>query len=52
MIFRYVRRHLVLDYLRCGWHIASADLGHHSQWAVLMCWVCDCRCAEPTLDGP
>jgi hypothetical protein len=36
MIFRYVQHQFVLDYLRCGWHIASADLGYHAQFAVLM----------------
>jgi hypothetical protein len=50
MILRYARHQLVLDYLRCGWHIiTSAELGYHSQWAVLMQCLCDCRCVEPTL---
>ena len=48
MIFRYVQHQFVLDYLRCGWHIASADLGYHAQFAVLMQWLCDCRCVEPS----
>jgi hypothetical protein len=39
MIFRYVRHQSVLG-----------DLGYDSQWAVLMQWLCDCRCVESTPD--
>lgn len=41
--FRYVTHENVLDYLRCGWHIATTDLGHHSFYSVLMVWLCSCR---------
>ena len=46
--FRYVKHQDVINYLRVGWHIASADLGsYHGQWAVLCVWLCECRCVEP-----
>ena len=47
MIFRYVTHDRVLDYLMCGWHIAAADIGHHSFYGVLMQWLCDCEMVEP-----
>lgn len=47
LIFRFVRHERVLDYLMCGWHIAQVDLGHHSEWAVLMQWLCECPMVEP-----
>lgn len=45
--FRFVRHERVIMYLQLGWHIAQADLGHHSQWAILMQWLCPCRMVEP-----
>lgn len=46
--YRYVIHERVLDYLRLGWAVA-ADLGPtHGQWSVLMIWLCDCRCVEPS----
>jgi len=43
MIFRYVPLHLVEDYCRVGWLPTTALFGtHHSDYAVLMQWLCDC----------
>jgi hypothetical protein len=47
LIYRFVAHHRVHDYLNVGWHIASADIGHHSAWSVLMHWPCDCKMVEP-----
>jgi len=47
MTFRFVPHERVLDYLKIGWHIASADLGHHARYSVLMQWMCGCRMVEP-----
>ena len=47
MIFRYVTHDRVLDYLMCGWHIATVDIGHHGFYGVLMQWTCNCKMVEP-----
>lgn len=47
MIFRIVVHERVLDYLNCGWHIAETDLGYHTQFSVLMQWLCPCEPVEP-----
>jgi hypothetical protein len=47
MIFRYVPHERVLDYLLIGWHIGVSDLGHHSNYAVLLRWLCTCKPVEP-----
>lgn len=47
MIFRFVAHERVLDYLMVGWHIATVDLGHHSQYSVLLQWLCPCQMVEP-----
>lgn len=47
MIFRFVAHERVIDYLMCGWHIAGFDLGHHSEYSVLMQWLCSCKMVEP-----
>ena len=46
-IFRFVVHERVLDYARLGWWIVETDLGHHSEYAVLMQWLCDCKVVEP-----
>jgi hypothetical protein len=51
-VFRYVRHPDVIDYLRLGWHIAEADLGRHSEWAILMEWLCQCNMVEPCSSKP
>lgn len=45
--YRYVLHERVLDYLKCGWHIAQHDLGHHTYYSVLMIWLCNCNRIEP-----
>lgn len=47
MIFRYVVHEKVIAYMQCGWHLAQADLGHHSRYSVLMQWLCKCPMVEP-----
>ena len=46
-IFRLVRHHDVAKYLQIGWHIAQVDLAHHSDYSVLMQWLCSCKVKEP-----
>ena len=36
----------MLDYARCGWHLAEVDIGYHGQYAVLMTWLCGCPMVE------
>jgi len=44
---RYVRHHLVMDYLLLGWMVA-ADMGPHGgQYCVIMSWLCQCKIVEP-----
>jgi hypothetical protein len=45
--FRFVRWHLLPDYLLLGW-LPVADLGPpHSQYVTLCEWLCECPCKEP-----
>ena len=47
-LYRLVRHENVLDYLKCGWHIAETDIGlHHSYYSVLLSWICQCQPVEP-----
>jgi hypothetical protein len=44
---RYVRHHLVEDYLQLGWMVI-ADMGPHGgQYCIIMKWSCTCPMVEP-----
>lgn len=51
MIYQLVSHDRVLNYLLCGWHIVQPDLGaYHSQFGVLMAWLCKCKTVWPIQD--
>jgi hypothetical protein len=45
--FHFAAHDRVLDYLMCGWHIINVDLAHHSEYGVLLEWLCDCPVTSP-----
>lgn len=46
---RYVLHRHVLAYLHCGWMLARRPVVNDI--AVLMLWVCGCKCVEPITNG-
>lgn len=48
MICRYVLHERVHDYFAVGWHILIANPGPTTgERAVIMAWLCGCKCVEP-----
>ena len=48
MIFRYVLHEHVADYLRLGWMLCPPLGPPHEYYSALLCWMCACKCVEPT----
>lgn len=49
--FRYVLHERIADYLQLGWMLCAPLGPPHDEYAVLMCWLCNCGCVEPKRYG-